>query len=590
MSTLKTIYRIYKPFLSKTSVILLLLILSMGAGFAIPYFFGQIVSAVTNGEVFGEIWKYVAWAFLASMVSLVISYVKERYDAQNIDFDVNSHFQYLTLYKTEELSVSQHMSENSGKLQSVVNSGENAAKQITNTILYSVMPTFVQVLLAVILCAFINIYVALVLLVSVILLVLTMIWFHIQFRSRLNELDDVRHQRNTLHTELLRNLVLVKLFGSNKKVVSSYRQFNDSFISKSKNIWVKIMGYHLIHGSFVSFVRIATIAVALTGVFNGHYDIGDFVVLFAWVQSATSQLDSVYWIQRQFTDNLPKAEKYVDFLSIKPDITFGTYIPKQINGDIEFKNVEFVYRNKAYLSRDKSFTGEKEVKALKGLSFFVSSGQTVALVGPSGAGKSTVVQMILGAYLPEKGDVLIDGKSLSEYDIDSLRQFIGYVPQQIDPFDDTIRANIELGLPENKQANNDTMKKAVEVAALEDVIKRAPKGLDTKIGEKGIKLSGGERQRLGIARALIRDPRILIFDEATSNLDTKNEKLITEAVQKIAKERTTLIIAHRLATVAHADKIIFVKDGKVAAEGTHKELLEFSPDYRELVEHQLVLG
>jgi len=589
MSTLKTIYTIYKPFLRPTTVVMLLLVFSIGAGFAVPYFFGKIVSAVTANSPSEEIWTLVFGALVASLSALFISYMRERFEARNLDWDIPHYFQYVTLNKANELSVNQHMNENSGKLQSIVNTGESAARQLVKVIFYDVLPTFIRVSIAVILCLLLDIYVALVLLVSVILLFIIMFWFQGHFRSELRSHEEMRHERNTLHAELLRNFVFIKLFGSSNKVISTYKKIGDEFVLIGKALWTRMMDYHLIQGSFIHIIRIATMVIALIGVFYGRYDVGGFVILFTWVQSATGQLESIYGIQKQLIEVLPRVEKYMEFLNTKSDIIFGSYVPKHINGTIEFKNVEFVYRNKTYLSLEESDEHEREIKALKNLSFSIKAGQTVALVGPSGAGKSTIVQMLLGAYLPEKGDVLIDDISLASYDIDSLRQFIGYVPQQIDPFDDTIRANIELGLPADRKASEDEIQKAVHIAALQDVIIRAPKGLETKIGEKGIKLSGGERQRLGIARALIRDPRILIFDEATSNLDTKNERLITEAVNRIAKDRTTIIIAHRLATVAHADKIIYVKDGKVAAEGTHKELLTSSPDYRELVEHQLVL-
>jgi len=593
MSTIKKLYKLFHPFRWKIFTLTFILILVSGVGLATPYFFGRIVLSITENGVTKAVWIPILLAALASLITLGLRYVQILYEELHIEHDIPEYLRRVTVRKADELSVSQHMNENSGRLQSVVLTGESATINLVLYVLvFSILPIFAQLLVTLGIIVFIDWRIAVWLSLGLFAVVYTLIIFRKRFHEDLKNLEEQRHDRNTFLSEMFRNFVVIKLFGSSPKMVGRFIEISGSYLKNTKDLFGRLVSQHTIRGFFFELVTFGAIIISIFGIIQGRYDIAIFVALFGWVQGATGSMRNIYWVIRRITEDYPKTEKYLEFLETKSDIKFGKKTTESINGLIEFKNTHYTYRNKGYLTKEteSETLDEKPAQALVGASFTIEPGQTVALVGPSGAGKSTVVQMLLGAYLPDKGEVLIDGVSLAEYDIDSLRQFIGYVPQQIDPFDDTIRANIELGLPEGKQASDSLMEKVVKISALSEVVKRAHKGLETRIGEKGIKLSGGERQRLGIARALIRDPKILIFDEATSSLDTKNERLITEAVENIAKDRTTIIIAHRLATVAHADKIIFIKSGKVTAEGTHKELLESSPDYRELVEHQLVLS
>lgn len=592
MSTLKKLYILYKPFRWKIGILSIFLLAGSAVALITPYFFGQIVLSITEQGVTRAVWTPVFYAAIASVIVLIFYYIQIQYQVLNIDHDIPDYLRRTTVKKADELSVSQHMNENSSKLQSVVLIGESATiNLVMGAFIYNLLPMSAQLFVTIGLILFIDWRIAIWMLLGIVGVVYMTFIFRSKFKDRLEELEEERHDRTTFMSEIFRNFIIIKLFGSSRKMVDRFITKTDQVLVHNKDVLSKLASTHTVRGIMFEIITFGAIVISLFGMMQGRYDIAIFVALFAWIQSSTGRLGNIYFVIRRITEDYPKVEKYLEYLDTRSDVKFGKAKINRIDGHVEFKNVVYTYRNKGYLTKDdKDKIKEKPTQALSGTSFVIKPGQTVALVGPSGAGKSTIVQMMLGAYLPEKGDVLVDGKSLKDYNIDSLRQFIGYVPQQIDPFDDTIRANIELGLPMGKKSTKDLMQKTIEMSALHEVVKRSPQGLETKIGEKGIKLSGGERQRLGIARALIRDPRILIFDEATSSLDTKNERLITEAVQKIAKDRTTIIIAHRLATVAHADKIIFVKEGKVAAEGTHQELLASSPDYRELVEHQLVLG
>jgi len=242
-------------------------------------------------------------------------------------------------------------------------------------------------------------------------------------------------------------------------------------------------------------------------------------------------------------------------------------------GKIEYKKVSHSYLNDP----------EKNFK-MKSISLAIEPGQKVAFAGVSGSGKSTLVKLLLRNFDPEKGRVLIDGQDLKELDLKDYLYNIGYVSQETRLFDSTIKSNLTYGL--RRRVKKDELLKVLDMANLKKKILSSKKGLNSKIGEQGIQLSGGERQRLAIARAMLRNPKILIFDEATSSLDAINESEIQDAIDKASKNRTSIMIAHRLSTVLNADKIFFFEKGRLVAEGTHHELILKSDKYKKLCSHQ----
>ena len=236
---------------------------------------------------------------------------------------------------------------------------------------------------------------------------------------------------------------------------------------------------------------------------------------------------------------------------------------------IEFRDIHF------------SYDGSREV--IEGISFEIKRGETVALVGPSGGGKSTLSELIPRFYDVKAGDILIDGVSVRDYTQDSLRAHMSVVAQDTVLFNDTIEGNIAMG---KAGATHDEIVEAARIANADCFIQEAPEGYQTNIGDRGVKLSGGQRQRLSIARAVLKNPEILILDEATSALDTESEKLVQDALNKLLVGRTSVVIAHRLSTIHNADKIIVVDHGRVAEQGTHTELLAKGGIYAKLIELQ----
>ena len=250
--------------------------------------------------------------------------------------------------------------------------------------------------------------------------------------------------------------------------------------------------------------------------------------------------------------------RLMELFSAKSDLVVkkDAIKPNHIKGVIEFKDVQFNY-------------GSSKKSALNKISFKIEAGKMVALVGPSGSGKTTIARLVYRHYDPTSGQVLLDGKDLRDYDLHGFRHFLAIVPQEVEIFDLSVRDNIAYAKPDATQSE---IEAAAKTANAHEFITKLDNGYETMVGERGIKLSGGQRQRLGIARALIANPKILIFDEATSSLDSQSEYLIQDAMDKIAKNRTTIVIAHRLSTIKKADKIIVLEEGSVVEEGSHLEL------------------
>jgi ABC-type transport system involved in Fe-S cluster assembly fused permease/ATPase subunit len=283
-------------------------------------------------------------------------------------------------------------------------------------------------------------------------------------------------------------------------------------------------------------------------------------------------LNFLGFVYREIKGSLANIEHLFSLMSIKPKIVDADDATELniINGKVDFNNISFCYNEKR--------------KIISHVSFSVNAGEKVAIVGPSGHGKSTLMKLLFRFYDVNEGSICIDGQDIKKVTLKSLRRAIGVVPQDTVLFNESIFENVRYGNPASSDAD---VYKAIKLAHLDEFIKLLPDGVKTVVGERGLKLSGGEKQRVAIARTIIKNPPILIFDEATSSLDSHSEQAILSAFRDISENSTSLVIAHRLSTIVDADRIIFIDNGKVAEEGSHSVLLEKNGLYAALWEAQL---
>jgi len=375
-------------------------------------------------------------------------------------------------------------------------------------------------------------------------------------------------------TETLRNVELVKSLGLENQEIKRLNDTNAQILElELKKIRI-VRTFSFIQGTTINALRSGLLFLMIYLIFQGSITFGEFFSLLFYSFAIFQPLQSLGEVAQQYQEARASLDRLDQILKIKPEAKPEQAVVLDQLTEIKFKNVDFKYETAAK-------------PALENVSVGIKQGQTVAFVGPSGSGKTTLVKLIVGLYRPSKGTVEFSGVDLRNMDAEKFRNRIGLVAQDTQLFAGTIRENLLFASP---NATDEDCLKALRDAAANSLFERGNEGLETRIGEGGLKLSGGEKQRLAIARALLRKPDLLIFDEATSSLDSITEEQITQTIKEIEKQRAShinVLVAHRLSTVVHADKIYVLEKGKLVEQGTHGELLEQKGLYAALWRQQI---
>ena len=321
----------------------------------------------------------------------------------------------------------------------------------------------------------------------------------------------------------------------------------------------------------VGLSTIITVYVGSLEVMSGRLSVGNIAEFVIYVNMLTWPVASLGWVVTLVQRAAASQERINEFLDIKPDIVSGTYIPESFKGAVEFRNVSVRY-------------AQSGVKAIDNISFSLKEGESLGIIGRTGSGKSTIVNTLLRLIDPDEGEVFINGRSIKEYDIGNLRSHIGCVPQEVFLFSDTIEENIAFGIANN--FNEVDVLQAAKDAVVYDNIMEFPDGFKTMVGERGVTLSGGQKQRVSIARAIIKKPDLLIFDDCLSAVDTLTEEQILQNLNTIMKGRSTVLVSHRISTVKNANRILVIDQGKIIESGTHEQLINLGGTYASLFEMQ----
>ena len=471
-----------------------------------------------------------------------------------------------------QLSLRFHLERKTGGVSRDIERGTRAASTLLNFMVFSVLPILVEfILVGSILLSRFSIWFTVVTFVAVVAYIaftfMVTNW-RIQFRHRMNAMDS---QANSQAVDSLINYETVKYFGNEayelRRYDASLAEWEDAAVKTQTSLSALNFGQGAIIAVGVTIIMI----LAADGVAQGELTLGDLVMVNAFLLQLFIPLGFLGVVYSQLKHALSDMEMMFELLDQHPEIRDRAGAPPiEIHkGGIRFEQVDF------------SYNPDRQI--LFQVDFDVPPGSKVAVVGPSGSGKSTLARLLFRFYDVSAGRVLIDGQDVRDVTQASLRDAVGIVPQDTVLFNDTVYHNIRYGRPGATQAE---VERAAEMAHIHHFVASLPQGYDTVVGERGLKLSGGEKQRVAIARAILKNPRNMVFDEATSSLDSQSEQTIQKALKELAEHHTTLVIAHRLSTIVDADQILVMEAGRIVERGTHTELLDQQGQYAAMWELQ----
>ena len=459
-----------------------------------------------------------------------------------------------------------------GKLVTRVSNDTEAVNELFSTILVKLFKNVVKIIGYAVVMLSINVKMAgISFLLLPLVAILTFIFRHLSrkaYQITRNKITEL----NTFLSEHISGMKLIQIFAREKE---KYSEFEGKSMELYRDNFREIMTIAIFRPSIYLVSVIAMILVIRTGslsVLNGSLSLGTLFVFITYISSFFEPIQELSEQLGTLQSSIASAEKIFSVLDVKPEILSpADPAPVNILGEIEFRHVWFAYEEENYI--------------LKDVSFVIHPGEKAAFVGATGAGKSTILNLIGRYFDIQKGQILIDGIDIHEIDLDVLRGAIGQVQQDVFIFTGDIKSNISLN---NEAISPDDVRRAAEIVNADPFIQKLPHGYDEPVTERGSTLSAGQRQLLSFARTLAYDPKILVLDEATANIDTETETLITQALARLMDGRTTIMVAHRLSTIQHADKIIVMHHGEIKESGTHQELLAKDGLYKKLYELQLM--
>lgn len=571
---LKRIFPYIWEYKGRVLIALLSLVLSKVAIVGIPLIFKEIIDILDTPDKAAVAIPIILFILYgaARMSGSLFNEVRDAVFAR-VRYRAMRRLSITVLSHLHKLSLRYHLERRTGNVVRDLERGTSSISQIMNYLVFNIVPTFAEfILVAFILLGNYEAKFALITFTTVTIYIgftLMVTEWRMHYRHKMNSLDS---ESNGQAVDSLINYETVKYFNNENFEVNRF----DTTLSAWENAAVKSQTSM----SILNFGQGAIIAVGLTfimvyagqGVVEGSMTLGDLVLINTMMLQLFMPLSFLGIIYRMLKHSLADMDMVFKLLDEKheiEDVPNAKVLVHQ-HGEIQFENVNFSYQD------------DREI--LHNISFTVKPGQKLAIVGHSGSGKSTLARLLFRFYDVKQGRILYDGQDISQVTQDSLRQAMGIVPQDTVLFNESILYNIEYA---KAGASREEVIQAAKLANIHDFIASLPEGYDTAVGERGLKLSGGEKQRIAIARVILKGSPILIFDEATSSLDSKSEKVILEALSSVAQTHTTLVIAHRLSTITDSDQILVMDKGKIVEQGTHQTLLEKSGVYADMWALQL---
>lgn len=545
------------------------LVLSSTTAMMFPFLMGKLLGAETNESVnlqngsgliqsLDNINAVVLLLFIVFAVQAIFSFFRIVLFTRVTESALRD-LRLAAFRKLVSLPMDFYNKSKAGELSSRIATDINLLQETLNTTIAEFVRQFFTIIIGIAFLAYFSIKLALIMLAVIPVMAIVAVFFGRFIKKLSKKAQNEAASSNVVLEESLTGISVVKSFTNELFEIKKYKTLIDNI----KSLQVK---NGLWRGAFVSFIFFfmfgSIIFVIWQGVImvqNGEISFDHFASFILYTVFIGASFGSLPNLYSKIQQSIGATENLMEILNEEGEPTLSDNVPSiELQGKVAFQNVFFSYPQRA------------DIEVLKGLSFEANTGQTIALVGASGAGKSTISNLLMGYYAPTSGEILFDGKDISSYDISALRANIGVVPQEVILFGGSIAENIAYGKP---GASEQEIIDAAKQANAWEFIEKFPEGLQTQVGDRGIQLSGGQRQRIAIARAVLKDPEILILDEATSALDSASEKLVQDALNRLMKNRTSFVIAHRLSTIRNADQILVLENGKIVEQGKHDELL-----------------
>ena len=545
------------------------LILAKVANVGVPLVLKGIVDSLDAGEQ-GGLLLPVALLLMYGALRLTSSLFNELRDAvfARVRHGAMRSVSLKVLAHLHKLSLRYHLERKTGGLSRDIDRGTRSVSSLMNYMVFSILPTLVEIsLVTVILLSRYDIWFTVVTVVAVvayIIFTMSITEWRMKFRVSMNKYDS---EANTQAVDSLLNYETVKYFGNEQYELQRYDESLKHWESEAVNSQTSLSALNFGQSVIIAAGVTVIMIMAAQGVVDGSMTLGDLVLVNAFLLQLFIPLNFLGIVYSQLKHALTDMHLMFDVLDKEPEIVDrpDAGALDAANAEVRFEQVSFAYNPQRPILHDVSFS--------------IAAGEKVAIVGPSGAGKSTLARLLFRFYDISSGRILVNNQDISQVTQESLRRAIGIVPQDTVLFNESLRYNIAYAKP---GASRDEIEQAARVAHLTDFIADLPQGYDTVVGERGLKLSGGEKQRVAIARAVLKNPRILVFDEATSSLDSHSEQAILVALREAAAQHTSLVIAHRLSTIVDADNILVLDNGRIIESGVHQALIARGGAYARL--------
>lgn len=583
----KRILSAYDGYRKEIITVILLTFLMKGIELIGPLLFGKVIDSLTQKSGLEVTAIFAAIGLLLAAGSTYIDYFRHTLDMNKVWFPIQRDLRMKTIDRYFAFSIGQHKNIHSGLSQEIISAGQNSMQTLAKMIVQQYGPLAIQGLVS---CVILTI-------LSPILGSITFSFMSmyglLQWRMERIYNPMVKRRRDLAlasskqRDELLRGVSLIKTFCQEERMRDRYR---DRFMHPAAECAININSYMSLWDRTLSLIielNRATILIAGAYlIYNSNFSLGSLVTAMYWANQIGSTMRTICTDYQNVLTEIASVEKFFNLIDKIPAIKEieNPIILNNLQGYVRFENIHFSYPTHEDEEGKALKLTEKPREILHNINLRINAGQTVAIVGRTGSGKSTLMTLLLRGYDPTCGTITIDGHNLKDLSLHEFYLRVAVVDQSTLMLDMSIRENLQMG--SHVELSDEDMLLLLKLVELD--VSDFPEGLDRKVGQDGKNLSGGERQRLAIARALALNPKILILDEATASLDGITEADVQRAISKASVGRTTIIIAHRLATVQHADQIFVLEKGRIVSSGTHNELLKSSGLYMEFVQRQLI--